>query len=55
MRCETLKTKQSKITFKVVFGVGDGVERVSLCSPGNPGTHSVEQASLELRDLSASV
>jgi hypothetical protein len=24
--------------------------RVSLCSPGCPGTHSVEQAGLELRD-----
>jgi hypothetical protein len=26
-------------------------DRVSLCSPGCPGTHSVDQASLELRDL----
>jgi hypothetical protein len=29
-------------------------DRVSLCSPGCPGTHSVDQAGLELRDLSAS-
>jgi hypothetical protein len=29
-------------------------DRVSLCSPGCPGTHSVEQAVLELRDLPAS-
>jgi hypothetical protein len=29
-------------------------DRVSLCSPGCPGTHSVEQAGLELRNLSAS-
>jgi hypothetical protein len=25
-------------------------DRVSLCSPGSPGTHSVDQAGLELRD-----
>jgi hypothetical protein len=29
-------------------------DRVSLCSPGCPGTHSVEQAGLELRNLPAS-
>jgi hypothetical protein len=29
--------------------------RVSLCSPGCPGTHSVDQADLELRSLPASV
>jgi hypothetical protein len=29
-------------------------DRVSLCSPGCPGTHSVHQAGLELRDLPAS-
>jgi hypothetical protein len=28
--------------------------RVSLCSPDYPGTHSVDQASLELRNLPAS-
>jgi hypothetical protein len=28
--------------------------RVSLCSPGYPETHSVEQAGLELRNLPAS-
>jgi hypothetical protein len=28
--------------------------RVSLCSPGCLGTHSVDQAVLELRDLPAS-
>jgi hypothetical protein len=32
-----------------VFG-----DRVSLCSPGCPGTHSVDQAGLELRSLPAS-
>jgi hypothetical protein len=29
-------------------------DRVSLCSPGCPGTHSVVQAGLELRNLPAS-
>jgi hypothetical protein len=29
-------------------------DKVSLCSPGCPGTHSVEQAGLELRNLPAS-
>jgi hypothetical protein len=29
-------------------------DRVSLCSPGCPGTHSVDQASLELRNPSGS-
>ena len=28
--------------------------RISLCSPGCPGTHSVDQAGLELRDPPAS-
>jgi hypothetical protein len=29
-------------------------DRVSLCHPGCPGTHSVDQAGLELRNLPAS-
>jgi hypothetical protein len=29
-------------------------DRVSLCTPGCPGTHSVDQADLELRNLPAS-
>jgi hypothetical protein len=33
----------------LVFG-----DRVSLCSPGCPGTHSVDQAGLELRNPPAS-
>jgi hypothetical protein len=28
-------------------------DRVSLCSPGCPGTHSVDQAGLELRNMPA--
>jgi hypothetical protein len=30
------------------------LDRVSLCSPGCPGTHFVDQAALELRNLPAS-
>jgi hypothetical protein len=30
------------------------LDRVSLCSPGCPGTHSVVQAGFELRDLHVS-
>jgi hypothetical protein len=29
-------------------------DRVSLCSPGYPGTHFIDKAGLELRNLSAS-
>ena len=29
-------------------------DKVSLCSPGYPGNHSVDQAGLELRNLPAS-
>jgi hypothetical protein len=36
-------------------GGGPFQDRVSLCSPGCPGTHSVDQAGLELRDPPASV
>jgi hypothetical protein len=36
------------------FGGGRGFDRVSLCSPGCPGTHFVDQAGLELRNLPAS-
>jgi hypothetical protein len=36
---------------RVVVGVRD---RVSLCSPGCPGTHSVDQAGLKLRNPSPS-
>jgi len=28
-------------------------DKISLCSPACPGTHSVDQANLELRDLPA--
>jgi hypothetical protein len=31
------------------------LDRVSLCSPGCPGTHSVDKAGLELRDSPAFV
>jgi hypothetical protein len=32
----------------------DFPDRVSLCSPGCPGTHFVDQAGLELRNLPTS-
>jgi hypothetical protein len=41
----------AKWDFLFSFFFGD---RVSLCSPGCPGTHSVDQAGLELRNLPAS-
>jgi hypothetical protein len=48
-------TKQMKNVF--VFwgsGLGEVRDRVSLYSPGRPGTHFVDQADLELRNLPAS-
>jgi hypothetical protein len=42
-------------TFQHLFFGGRGVrDRVSLCSPGCPGTHFVDQAGLELRNPPAS-
>jgi hypothetical protein len=39
----------------IFWGVGVGVrDTVSPCSPGCPGTHFVDQAGLELRNLPAS-
>jgi hypothetical protein len=43
-----ISTRTTKSVF-LVFGY-----RVSLCSPGYPGTHSVDQAGLELRNPPAS-
>jgi hypothetical protein len=40
-----------RFPFFVLFCFRD---RVSLCSPGCPGTHFVDQAGLELRNLLAS-
>ena len=39
-----------------LFGGGDGdtQDRISLCTPCGPGTHSVDQVGLKLRDPSAS-
>jgi hypothetical protein len=42
------------VLFCFVFVVFVFQDRVSLCSPGCPGTHSVDQAGLELRNLLAS-
>jgi hypothetical protein len=41
--------------FLFLFFGGRGVpDKVSLCSPGYPETHSVDQTGLKLRDLPAS-
>jgi hypothetical protein len=44
------------LVFCLFFGFGFVLfqDRVSLCSPGGPGTHSVDQAGLELRNPPAS-
>jgi hypothetical protein len=34
---------------------GGGRDKVSLCSPGCPGTHFVDQAGLKLRNLPAGI
>ena len=34
--------------------MGTFLDRVSLCSPGCPGSHSVDHAGLELRDMPVS-
>jgi hypothetical protein len=38
----------------VIFFFFFSQDRVSLCSPGCPGTHSVDQTDLELRNPPAS-
>jgi hypothetical protein len=40
-------------SFVFVFVFGFFRDRVSLCSTGCPGTHSVDQAGLKLRNLPA--
>jgi hypothetical protein len=47
---------QLAIFLFLFFFLGGGVfqDRVSLCSPGCPGTHSVDQASFKLRSPPAS-
>ena len=42
------------VVFLVLFVCLFFRDRVSLCSPGCPGTHSVDQADLELRNPPAS-
>jgi hypothetical protein len=43
-----------RFLFGLGFGFGFGFSRQGLYSPGCPGTHSVDQADLELRNLPAS-
>jgi hypothetical protein len=40
--------------FNILFLILFFQDRVSLCNPGCPGTHFVDQAGLELRNLPAS-
>jgi hypothetical protein len=42
------------VSFLFVCLIFDFQDRVSLCSPDCPGTHSVDQAGLKLRNLPAS-
>jgi hypothetical protein len=51
-----LSEKKKTLFFRlfVCFVVVVFPDRVSLCSPGCPGTHSVDQAGLQLRNLPAS-
>jgi hypothetical protein len=50
------KTQEARDFFVCLFFVFVFVflDRVSLCSPGCPGTHFVDQAGLELRNPPAS-
>jgi hypothetical protein len=51
MLCRSLLCGLMQYFFCCFFAFRD---RVSLCSPGCPGTHYVDQAGLELRDPPAS-
>jgi hypothetical protein len=55
---ERTRVKTYTYLFFCLFVLGFGFlvfqDRVSLCSPGCPGTHSVDQAGLELRNPPAS-
>ena len=44
----------TSLVFIDVFVLFSFSDRVSLCSPGCPGTHSIHQAGLELRNPPAS-
>jgi hypothetical protein len=54
-----IKKMSCRLAYKLIlwdnffFGFGSFVKTGLLCSPGCPGTHSVDQAGLELRDLLA--
>jgi hypothetical protein len=51
---ETTLDKLIKASFVVLVCFVDFRDKVSLYSPGCPGTHSVDQAGLELRNPPAS-
>jgi hypothetical protein len=53
--CEFEAILVYKVSFLLCWGLqGLFQDRVSLCSPGCSGTHSVDQAGLELRNPPAS-
>ena len=49
-----VKSKSVASTLSKQSSFDTSFDRVSLCSPGCPGTHSVDQAGLELRNPPAS-
>jgi hypothetical protein len=51
---QRLHVTKSSLFFSFLFFFFSFWDRVSLCSPGYPGTCSVDQAGLELRDPPAS-
>jgi hypothetical protein len=51
---QSLCTHKIFLSFFLSFFTFIFLDRVSLCSPGCPGTHSVDQAGLELRNPPAS-
>jgi hypothetical protein len=55
-RCQKRQADPCNSSCVCLLRGGGGVvrDRVSLCSPGCPGTHSVDQAGLELRNSPAS-
>jgi hypothetical protein len=48
------EARSSAISLSLFFFFGVFQDRIFLCGPGCPGTHSVDQAGLELRNPPAS-
>jgi hypothetical protein len=54
MTGENRRPRQDIVSLFVCFVFFVFQDRVSLCSPGCPGTHFADQAGLQLRNLPAS-